>query len=190
MKLIIASGNKNKIKEIKGLLSPYFKEIISAAEAGFNQDVKENDDTFYKNALLKAQTVSKALNCAALADDSGLCVDALDGKPGVHSARYSGEHGNDKANNIKLLKDMENQKNRKCKFVCSVVICFPDGKPISGEGNCEGELLCDFDGDGGFGYDSIFYSTELCKSFGRATEKEKNSISHRSKALADLLKKL
>lgn len=190
MKLVIASGNKNKIKEIKTLLSPYFNNIMSAKDAGFTEDVEENGNTFYDNALIKAETVSKALNCAAIADDSGLCVDALDGKPGVYSARYSGKHGNDLQNNIKLLKDMQNIKNRNCEFVCSIVLYYPDGKVYSGKGVCKGSLLYDFDGQNGFGYDSIFYSLDLKKSFGQATEKEKNKFSHRSLALYDLLKKL
>lgn len=190
MRLVIASGNKNKIKEIKQILSPYFSDIVSCAEAGFFKDIEENGETFFENALIKAETVTKALNCAAIADDSGLCVDALNGKPGVLSARYSGKHGNDLQNNLKLLNDMEKQDNRLCCFVCSVVLCYSDGYFINGEGSTEGLLLKDFDGNNGFGYDSLFYSSELKKSFGIASDEEKNSISHRYKALKDLVKKL
>lgn len=190
MKLVIASGNNHKIQEIKAILSPYFSEMLSAKQAGFTEEIEESGNTFYENALIKAKTVCRALNCAALADDSGIVVDALGGKPGVYSARYSGKHGDDRANNLKLLKDMEGISDRSCRFICSVVIAYPDGTIKAAEGVTEGRLLYDFEGSSGFGYDSLFYSYELEKSFGNAAEEEKNLISHRAKALQSLVKML
>lgn len=190
MKLVIASNNEHKVRELKGLLNPYFDEIVSAKEMGFGADIEENGQTFKENAVIKAKAVAEALGCAALADDSGLCVDALGGKPGVLSARYAGEHGNDMKNNLKLLKEMKNTDNRSCRFMCAVALAYPDGRCIVGEGSCEGVLLRDFEGTNGFGYDSIFYSIELGKSFGMATEEEKGKVSHRFRAISDLICKL
>lgn len=190
MKLVIASGNEHKVRELKGILGPYFEEMVSIKEAGYRLEVEENGETFRDNALIKAAAVAKALSCAALADDSGLCVDALGGKPGVHSARYAGEHGNDMKNNLKLLKEMEGVEERSCRFKCAVALVYPDGKSIVGEGSCEGALLRDFEGSNGFGYDSLFYSFELGKSFGTASEKEKSTVSHRYRAIMDLIGKL
>jgi XTP/dITP diphosphohydrolase len=187
MKLIIASSNKNKITEIKQILQPYFTEIISQRQAGITAQAEENGETFMENALIKARHICALTREASLADDSGLCVDALGGEPGVHSARYSG--GGDLQNNLLLLSKMKGVKNRKCRFVCAAALCFPDGSAITAEGVCEGELLYDFDGEGGFGYDSIFYSLELKKSFGKAAPQEKNSVSHRYKALKELARK-
>lgn len=190
MKLVIASENKNKILEIKQILGEHFTEIVSAKDMAFTDSIEENGSTFYENALIKARAVSKALGLAALSDDSGLCVDALDGAPGVHSARYAGFHGDDEANNQKLLLDMQGRENRACRFVSSVVLCFEDGTVLSGEGVAHGRLLCEKDGQGGFGYDPLFFSNQLQKSFGQASAEEKNAVSHRKKALTDLLFKL
>jgi XTP/dITP diphosphohydrolase len=188
MKLVIASSNENKIKEIKAILSPFFEDITSARTAGFDKNIEENGSTFAENALIKARAVCKALNCAALADDSGICVDALGGLPGVYSARYSG--GGDRENNLKLLKAMENIADRSCKFVCAVALVYPDGREVTAEGETKGRLLINPEGAGGFGYDSLFFSFELNKSFGLASEDEKNRISHRAKALKALIRKL
>lgn len=188
MKLIIASSNKNKITEIKQILQPYFKEIISQQQAGITAQIEENGSTFMENAIIKARGICALAGETALADDSGLQVDALGGKPGIYSARYSG--GGDLQNNILLLNNMKNIKERKCRFICAVAVCFVNGNIITAQGVCEGELLYDFDGDGGFGYDSIFYSFELKKSFGKATPQQKNSVSHRYKALKEIAKKM
>lgn len=189
-KLVIASNNGHKVEEIKTILKPYFNQILSLKDIGLNIEVKETGDTFYENALLKAKAVSKACGYAALADDSGLMVEALNGLPGVHSARFAGEPCNDLENNYKLLDLMKNIENRNCKFVSAVVLYYPEGKTADGYGECEGKLLRYFDGFKGFGYDPLFYCLELNKSFGIISEKEKNAVSHRYRALMSLLAKL
>jgi XTP/dITP diphosphohydrolase len=188
MKLIIASNNQHKINEIKQILKPYFDGIVSMKDAGISIEIEENGDTFIENALIKARRIRDLTKEAALADDSGLCVDALGGRPGVFSARYSGK--GDRENNLKLLKETENIENRSCRFVCAAAICMPDGREITAQGECEGELLRDFDGGNGFGYDPIFFCKELNKSFGRATQEEKNRVSHRFNALKKLAETL
>ncbi|MBR2385089.1 MAG: non-canonical purine NTP pyrophosphatase, partial [Clostridia bacterium] len=125
-KLVVASNNKGKLKEIKEILKGKY-EVVSMGEMGFNEEIFEDGNSFYENAKIKAQTVAKALNIDALADDSGLCVDALDGAPGIFSARYSGEHGDDKANRDLLLKNLEGVENRNAKFVSSIVLIRSDG---------------------------------------------------------------
>ena len=188
-KLIVASSNRGKLKEIAEILGDRY-EIVSMAEAGFHEDVEETGTTFYENALLKASAVSEALGCDALADDSGLCVDALDGAPGVYSARFSGNHGDDAANRKKLLEKLKGNDNRKAKFVSSVVLRKADGTILTGTGETYGTIAETEEGENGFGYDSLFISDDLGKSFGVATAEEKNSVSHRARALYDLLKKL
>ena len=150
--------------------------------------MEETGDTFAENALLKARAATRALQCIALADDSGLCVPALDGAPGVRSARYAGEHGNDKKNRDLLLKNLQNKKDRSAYFVSAVALTFPDGKEIVVEGKTHGRILKEEVGTGGFGYDCIFQSDDLGKSFGEATSEEKNAVSHRYRALQALLK--
>ena len=191
-KLIVASNNKGKIKEIKEILKDVY-EIVPMGEAGFNEEIEENGSTFFENALIKAKAVSEALGVNALADDSGLCVDALGGAPGIYSARFSGVHGDDAANRKKLLSELKNLKNpdeRKAKFVSSVVLYKCDGEVVSGMGETHGIIGFKEEGENGFGYDSLFISDDLGKSFGVATAEEKNSVSHRARALYDLLKKL
>ena len=188
-KLVIASGNKGKIKEIKEILGGIF-EVVPMSELGFNEDIDETGTTFFENALIKAKTVSLALNENVLADDSGLFVDCLNGAPGVYSARYSGEHGNDKSNRDLLLKNLENQNNRKAKFISSVVLYKKDGTYLDGYGETLGTILREEIGENGFGYDCIFKSLDLNKSFGIATAEEKNAVSHRFRAIQDLYKKL
>ena len=187
--LVVASGNKGKLEEIKSILGGSYK-IVSMKEAGFDGDVDETGSTFYENALIKAQTVSKILKKDVLADDSGLLVDALDGAPGVYSARYAGEHGNDKLNRDLLLKNLDGETNRKAKFASSVVLYKENGEVISGYGETHGEILLEEVGENGFGYDCIFLSYDLNKSFGVATHEEKNKVSHRYRALCDLRNKL
>lgn len=185
--IVAASGNAGKIREISEILSDY--RVISCKELGFTEDIEETGKTFYDNALIKAETVAKALNMPALADDSGLCVTALSGAPGVYSARYSGT-GTDEGNIDKLLKETENVSDRSAKFVSAVVVYYPDGKIVSAQGETFGEILRARRGNGGFGYDPVFYSYDLKKSFGEASAEEKNSVSHRARALAELRKKL
>lgn len=185
--IVAASGNAGKIREISEILNDY--RVISCIELGFTDDIEETGKTFYDNALIKAETVAKALNMPALADDSGLCVTALSGAPGVYSARYSGT-GTDEGNVDKLLKETENVSDRSAKFVSAVVVYYPDGKIVSAQGETFGEILRARRGNGGFGYDPVFYSYDLKKSFGEASAEEKNSVSHRARALAELRKKL
>lgn len=187
MKLIIASNNKHKITEIKTILGDTFEEILSQREAGFVGEAEENGSTFAENSYIKAKEIAdRFLGYATLADDSGLSVDALGGEPGVNSARYAGEHGNDKANNDKLLKVLDGEKNRSAKFVCAITLILPDGRVLSTEGETEGEIIYAPDGEGGFGYDPLFFSKDLGKTFGVASEEEKNSVSHRGRALRSL----
>lgn len=190
MKLVIASQNQGKLREFRQILGKYFDEIISMAEAGVDTAAAETGETFRENALLKARYLYDRLHCACLADDSGLCVDALNGAPGVYSARYAGEHGDDRANNRKLLENLNPAEDRSAEFVSCIALILDDGRVLCGEGRVRGEILREEQGTGGFGYDPLFYSTELKKSFGIASAEEKNSVSHRYRAAMDLLEKL
>ncbi len=187
IKLVVASGNKNKLREIAEIFSDL--EVISQKEAGFDVDVEETGTTFVENARLKAHAAAKALGCMALADDSGLCVDALNGAPGVYSARYCGYHGSDKENRDLLLKNMQGVQDRNAHFTSAMVLAYPDGSEIVAEGHTYGKILEEERGDGGFGYDCLFESDDLKKSFGVATAEEKNAVSHRYRALQQLLEK-
>ena len=186
MKLVVATGNAHKLREIADIFTSF--EVIGQKQAGFCEEVEETGKTFAENALLKARAATRALQCIALADDSGLCVPALDGAPGVRSARYAGEHGNDTKNRDLLLKNLKNKKDRSAYFVSAVALTFPDGKEIVVEGKTYGRILKEEVGTGGFGYDCIFQSDDLGKSFGEATSEEKNTVSHRYRALQALLK--
>ena len=179
-RITVASGNAHKLKELSQLFGGQY-ELISMRDAGFTGDPEENGDTFEANAIIKAEAVMKETGLPTLADDSGLSVDALDGQPGVHSARYAGEHGNDGANNQLLLKNMENIEDRTCRFVCAMALALPGGETRVIRGECVGQLLHELTGEGGFGYDPLFlYHTG--KTFGQMTEKEKNAVSHRAVA--------
>ena len=179
-RIAVASGNAHKLKELSQLFGGQY-ELISMRDAGFTGDPEENGDTFEANAIIKAEAVMKETGLPTLADDSGLSVDALDGQPGVHSARYAGEHGNDGANNQLLLKNMENIEDRTCRFVCAMALALPGTETRVIRGECVGELLHELTGEGGFGYDPLFlYKTG--KTFGQMTEKEKNAVSHRAVA--------
>lgn len=186
--LVIATGNRHKLEEIRSIFNDF--NVISQAEAGFSGEAEENGTSFEENAVIKAEAVAKSLNCVALADDSGICVNALGGKPGIYSARYSGVHGDDKANRDLLLKNLEGKTDRSAYFKCAVALVYPDGRKIVATGETHGRILFEEEGSGGFGYDCIFFSDELNKSFGVASGKEKNSVSHRFKALQNLRSKL
>ena len=179
-KIVVASGNKAKIREISQILSDY--EIISCKDAGFIGDIVEDGSTFLENALIKAKTVATSLNVPALADDSGICVEALDGAPGIYSARYAGD-GNDDHNNELLLKNMQGKTNRKAKFVCALAYYAPDGTTKTAIGETHGQILDGIYGENGFGYDPLFYSDDLKMSMGLADPEEKNKVSHRYRAL-------
>ena len=187
--LVVASENKGKLKEIREILGDRY-EIISMRDAGFSGEILEDGATFYENALKKAKTVAETLKTDALADDSGLCVEALGGAPGVYSARYSGSHGDDKANRSALLKNLANEKNRRAKFVCNMVLYGANGEIVSGVGETYGNIGYEEEGGNGFGYDCVFISDDLKKCFGLASDEEKNAVSHRKRAIEDLLCKL
>lgn len=186
-RLVVASGNAHKLREIAQIFTDF--EVVSQKQMGFDEEVEETGTTFAENALIKARAACKALGCIALADDSGLCVEALGGAPGVHSARYSGAHGNDKENRDKLLKNMQGIENRRAYFNSAIALVYPDGKELLAEGRTYGNVLTEEIGDGGFGYDCIFESEDLKKSFGLATAEEKNAVSHRYRALQAMLEK-
>lgn len=181
-KIVVASGNEGKIAEIKSIFTGV--EIVSMHEMGFDGEIEETGKSFKENAKIKAEAVAKALNLPALSDDSGLCVESLHGAPGIYSARFSGE--GDAANRALLLKRLENVVHRKAYFESAVCLCLPNGKTYFGQGRTYGKILHEEIGANGFGYDCLFYSDDLKKSFGLATEEEKNSVSHRYRALCDL----
>lgn len=186
MKVVAATANAHKLKEMREILNGF--ELISEREAGFFGDVEETGETFAENALIKARAVCKATGLPALADDSGLCVEALGGAPGVYSARYSG--GGSAENRALLLENMKNISDRRAYFACAVALVFPDGRELTAEGKSCGSILYEERGDGGFGYDPLFFSDDLGVSFSEASEQEKNSVSHRGRALRELLKLL
>ncbi|MBP3422659.1 MAG: RdgB/HAM1 family non-canonical purine NTP pyrophosphatase [Clostridia bacterium] len=185
--LVVASGNAHKLREIAEIFTDF--EVLSQKQMGFDVDVEETGTTFLENALIKARAASKALGLPTLADDSGLCVEALGGAPGVYSARYCGYHGSDKENRDLLLKNLEGVKNRKAYFACALALVYPNGDVLTAEGRTFGKILDKEEGEGGFGYDCLFESEDLGKSFGVATAEEKNSVSHRFRALQSLLAK-
>lgn len=189
--LIVATGNKHKLQEIQAI----FKDVrvVSAREAGYLGDPEETGATFEENAIIKARAAAEALNLPALADDSGLCVAALGGAPGIYSARYAGGHGDDKKNREKLLAELGDEKNRAAYFRSAAALCFPQsmgGKTVTATGDTHGRILTREEGENGFGYDCLFYSDDLKKSFGVASAEEKNAVSHRFRALTALKEKL
>lgn len=184
-RLVVATGNAHKLREIAEIFTDF--EVLSQKQMGFTEEVEETGTTFAENALLKARAAAKALGCIALADDSGLCVDALGGAPGIYSARYAGEHGSDKANRELLLKNMEKVTDRRAYFISAIALVYPDGKELVTEGRTYGKVLYEEQGEGGFGYDCIFESDDLKKSFGLATAEEKNAVSHRFRGLQAML---
>ena len=190
MELVIASNNRHKVHEITEIFAGKFDRIYSLAELGISVDPEETAPDFFGNALIKANAVAAFTDKAVVADDSGLEVEALGGAPGVFSARYAGEPCSDDNNNAKLLAEMKDVKDRRAKFVTTMVLRFPDGKIVVGNGEVEGEILFEKRGQNGFGYDPLFYSYELKKTFAEASDKEKNSVSHRSRALEEIVKQL
>lgn len=190
MKVIAATKNKGKIREMEEILSGLGIEIVSQQDMGIDVDVEETGDTFEKNALIKARAVAMISDSPVLADDSGICVDALGGAPGVYSARYAGDNATDMDKINKLLCEIGDNKNRNAKFVTAVAFIFPDGREITASGEVKGYITEKPAGTGGFGYDPIFFSEELEKTFAEATDEEKNSVSHRGRALKNLYEKL
>lgn len=193
MKLIIASNNAHKVTEIREILHDDFPEMMTLREAGLDIDVVEDGATFAENAVKKAETVLAASGYeAALADDSGLIVDALGGAPGVYSARYAGSAHDDAANNAKLMQDMRDvpDAQRTCRFACAVALARKGKPTVTVVGYCEGMLLSAPRGSNGFGYDPYFYYAPFGKSFAELSAEEKNSVSHRRKALEALKEQL
>ena len=181
--LIIARNKKNKIREIKEILGDFFTNIYSLSDKNINVEIEETGLTFEENAIIKAKYIAELTGITALSDDSGLEVNALDGKPGVYSARYAGEKANTENNNAKLLKELEGITDRRANFTSVIAICYPNGKIITARGTTYGRILEKLEGNNGFGYDPLFFSNDLQKSFGIATSEEKNKVSHRGLAL-------
>ena len=188
MKLIIASNNQHKIYEIKKILGEKFSEILSLREAGIVHETVEDGQTFAENASKKAREISEISGCASLADDSGICVDALDGAPGIYSARFSG--GTDEDNNNLLLSKLSGKENRGAHYTCAMSLVYPDGKELRAEGYMYGSITEAPRGSRGFGYDPLFIPTGESRTVAEMTDEEKNAISHRANALSELLKKL
>ncbi len=190
MKLIIASNNAHKLVEIKAILSGFFDEIVSMREAGIDHETVEDGTTFMENAIKKAGEIAAISGCCALADDSGICVDALDGAPGIYSARFCGHHGDDEANNDLLLEKLKDATNRKAHYTCAIALVRPDGSVVEAEGYFHGEVGYERIGTNGFGYDPLFYLPEYGCTAAELSPEQKNNISHRAVALQLLVKKL
>lgn len=191
MKILVGTNNLDKLREIQELIGGKV-ELISMKEAGINCDIEETGETFLENAMLKANGILKVSGMPTLADDSGLTVDALSGAPGVYSARYAGVEHNDANNRAKLLRELEGveYEKRTASFTTVAVLAFPDGKRIIAKGVVNGHITFKEIGNNGFGYDSLFYSDELGKTFAEATEEEKNTVSHRARAIKKLCEEL
>ena len=193
MKVVLASKNPHKLVEISQITEKFGMELVLESQLGVDVDVEETGSTFEENSFLKAQAVMKATGLPALADDSGICVDALGGEPGIYSARYGFDDSLDDFGRLQLLlKNTENVPDgeRQAQFVCVITFVTPDGKVIQARGEVHGELLRAPAGEGGFGYDPIFYYPPFCKSLAQVSPAEKNSVSHRANALKVFYEKL
>lgn len=191
MDFILATNNMKKLAEMQRILSPLGINVVTAKMLGITlEEVEEDGDTFEANAKIKALNACRATNMPAIADDSGICVDYLDGAPGIFSARFSGEHGNDEKNNDLLLEKLSGvpMEKRKAHYACAICCVFPDGKEITVRGECHGCIGFERDGNEGFGYDPLFLING--KSFGKYTAEEKDKISHRGNALRLLTQEL
>ena len=189
MKIIIATHNKHKLQEMSRILSPMGYEVVTDRDLGIElTDAEENGETFLDNARIKAESGCRESGLPCIADDSGLCVDALDGAPGVFSARYSGVHGDDDGNNRKLLSELEGipTEKRTAHFACAICVSFPDGSEVTATGKCEGYIGYEKKGTNGFGYDPLFMVGD--RSLAEMTAEEKDAISHRGNALKELQK--
>ena len=190
-KLLVATGNKGKLVEIRQILKD--TEVLGLKDVNIDVDVEETGTTFAENAYIKAYEISKLSGLPVLADDSGLLVDALDGAPGVYSARFAGEDANDDDNVNKLLGLLSHipENERHARFACAMCLIFPDGRKIEAFGvSCEGYIINEKRGENGFGYDPVFYSPDYNKTFSQMSMEEKNKVSHRKAALIELSKKL
>ena len=185
MKIAIATNNRKKLAEIRTVLGGFFEEMYSLDDLGISVEIEETGSTLTENALIKARAILGMTGLASLADDSGLMCDALDGAPGVYSARYAGEGHDDKANNALLLENLAG-RDRSAHFCSVIALCLPDGREFTAEGRVDGVILDAERGEGGFGYDPLFFSPELGKTFAEASPDEKNSVSHRGRALRNM----
>ncbi len=186
MDFVLASKNKKKLVELRRILSPLGINVLSESDSGVSfPEVEEDGVTFEENAFIKARSACAACNMPSIADDSGICVDALGGAPGIYSARYAGEGHNDDDNNRKLLRELANvpAEKRTARYVCAICCCFPDGKSFTVRGECEGRIGYEYKGEGGFGYDPLFLVGNGALTFGELTDEQKDELSHRGKAL-------
>ena len=190
MKMVLASQNAHKLTEMSHILSAYGVELVLQSELGLRVEVEETGSTFEENSLLKAKAVMEASGLPAIADDSGLCVDALGGAPGVYSARYGREGLTDRERYTLLLENLKGQLDRRAKFVSVVTLCFPNGDVLTARGECHGTIAYAPQGENGFGYDPVFFVTAARKTFAQLTEEEKNALSHRGNALKEFKMKL
>ncbi len=191
MDFVLASKNKKKLIEMRRILSPLGINVLSEADSGISfPEVEEDGTTFEANAMIKARSASAACNMPAIADDSGICVDALGGAPGIYSARYAGEGHNDDDNNEKLLAELANTPDpeRTAYYVCAICCYFPDGRNFTVRGECHGRIGYEYKGDGGFGYDPLFLVGDGDLTFGELTDEQKDELSHRGKALRAFVK--
>ncbi|MGE5443704.1 MAG: XTP/dITP diphosphatase [Ignavibacteriales bacterium] len=184
---MLATKNRGKIEEFISLLRGVFQKIMTLTDLDSAPDIVEDGNTFRENALKKARFISEFTQKLVLADDSGLEVEALGGRPGIFSSRYAGEGARDKDNIDKLLRELSGLSNRKGRFVCSIALVSPDGKEIVAEGACEGIIIDEPRGESGFGYDPVFLIPEMNKTFAELGPEEKNRISHRARAVKALI---
>ena len=183
MKFVLASQNKHKLTEMQSILSAHGVEVVLQSDMGLHVDVEETGETFAENAMLKAQAVMKASGLPAIADDSGVCVDALNGAPGVYSARYGGPELDDAGRYRLLLTNMQGARTRAAHFTSAIACVFPNGDTLEAQGICPGTIAFAPQGDGGFGYDPVFFLPELRKTYAQLTPEEKAAVSHRGQAL-------
>ena len=190
MRFVLATHNPKKLREMSDILSQLGIEVVSPGDLGIHVDVEETGTTFAENAMLKAKAICDAAGLPAIADDSGLCVDALNGAPGVYSARYGGEGLDDTGRYRLLLENLRGQTTRTAHFTCSIACVFPNGDTITAEDYAPGTIAFAPMGAGGFGYDPVFFYPPLKKTFGQLTAEEKHAVSHRGKALKIFREKL
>ncbi len=192
MKIVLATHNQGKIREFTEAFHEIGWETVPIRDVMDLPDPEETGSTFEENALQKARAYAKAADMPVLSDDSGIIADALGDRPGIYSARYAGRHGDDEANNRKLIADLApfQGEERRGRYVCVVALAWPDGKAVTAEGTCEGIIRDFYAGTGGFGYDPLFYLPQFGKTMAEISLEEKNSISHRGRALRALLAKL
>ena len=190
MRFVLATHNPGKLREMGEILKDFGIEVVSPKDLGITVDVEETGSTFAENAMLKAKAICKAADLPAIADDSGLCVDALNGAPGVYSARYGGEGLDDRGRYMLLLSSLRGAPTRAAHFACAVACAFPNGDTLTAEGRCDGSIAYAPLGEGGFGYDPVFLLPGTGKTFGQLSQEEKSAVSHRGRALKDFAGKL